>query len=246
MISWELSSKTRIFLAELLCFAEPKWLGLMDRHERRRRKRLEAKLQKKLSGKAALPPPIENKESPTRIGRALRAFQRTVSRTRLLWTLLLGGLSLAGGYALFRPHISVEPYVSLDPVDPYKTQFVVKNENRAFNAYNVECVCWPRRMESGNGFSVLSLGPLPNVKHTIPSLEAGDSSTIDCPPIIGGIGTYSGQVDFAELEIVVSYKQSWWPHAISARYPFRAVRDVSKAIHWVHTTPAEEKPILSK
>jgi len=218
----------------------------MDRHERRRRKRLEAKLQKKANAKVTSLSHLESNESPTRLKRALQAFQKTISGTKVLWTLLLGGLSLAGGYALFRPHISVEPYVSLDPVDPYKTQFIVKNENRAFDVYNVECVCWPRRMESGNGFSVISLVPLQNIRHTIPLLESGDSSTVDCPPLIGGIGRWSGQVDFAELEIVVSYKQSWWPRAISARYPFRATRDVNKAIHWIHTTPAEEKPILPK
>jgi hypothetical protein len=31
---------------------------------------------------------------------------------------------------------------------------------------------------------------------------------------------------------------------IAARYPFRAMRDASNAIHWVHITPAEEKPIF--
>src|SRR2546427_9041913 len=81
---------------------------------------------------------------------------------------------------------------------------------------------------------------------SIPSLEPAGSSTVDCPPLIGGIGTYSGQVDFAELEIVVSYKQSWWPRAVAARYPFRAMRDVSKAVHWTHITPAEEKSIIQK
>jgi len=195
----------------------------MDRHERRRRKRLEAKLQKKLSGNAASPPRIGSKESPPPHSWARRYFSKTISSTKVLWAFVGIVLSLLSGFALLRPHISVEPYLLLDPVNPYRTQFTVKNESKAFDVHNVECVCWPRRMESGNGFSVLSLGPLPNIKHTIPSLEAGDSSTVDCPPMIGGIGTYSGQVDFAEFEIDVSYRQSWWPQVIAARYPFRRV-----------------------
>jgi hypothetical protein len=218
----------------------------MDRHERRRRKRLEVKLQKKISGKVASSQRLENKESPPPQSWVRRYFSKTISRTKTVWALIGIVLSLLSGFALLRPHISVEPYLPLDPVNPYKTQFIVKNESRAFEVHNVECVCWPRRMESGNGFSVISPAPLQNVRHTIPNLEAGDSSTVDCPPVIGGIGTYSGVVDFAELEIVVSYEQSWWPRTISARYPFRAMRDVNKAVHWIHVTPAEEKPIFPK
>jgi hypothetical protein len=97
-------------------------------------------------------------------------------------------------------------------------------------------------MESGNGFSIISPGPLQKVHHAIPSLGAGDSSTVDCPPVIGGIGRWSGQVAYAELEIVVSYKQLGWP--FETRYPFRAVQDVGRAVHWVHITPAEERDLI--
>ena len=215
----------------------------MDRRERRRRKRLAAKIEQGVILKKS---PQPHTESPPPQSWVRQYFGKTISRTKLLYGLLGAVATFLSAYALFRPHVSVEPYVPLNPVDPYETQFVVRNENSIFEIHNVECVCWPRRMESGNGFSVISPVPLQNVRHTIPSLDPGDSSTVDCPPVIGGIGTYSGQVDFAELEIVVSYKQSWWPRAVAARYPFRAMRDVSKAVHWTHITPAEEKSIIQK
>jgi hypothetical protein len=147
------------------------------------------------------------------------------------------------GLIAFGPHISIEPQLALNPINPYTTQFNIKNENLIFDVHEMNAVCWPRSMASANGFSVVSPVPLVNVHHQIPLLGSGLTSTVDCPPVIGGIGSYSGAVMDAELEIVVSYKQSWWPFAKEERYPFAAKRDVQGAVHWVHITPNEEKSL---
>jgi hypothetical protein len=168
-----------------------------------------------------------------------RAGQAIIGKT--IW-LIGAALALLGGYALARPHVSVEPSLSLNPLDPYTTQFIVKNENSVFETRDIHCVCWPRKMQTEHNIGVLSLGPLPNVQHTIPILSPGGSSTVDCPSVIGGVGAWSGEVLDAELEIVVSYKQSWWPLGITDRNAFTAKRDSQHGVHWVHITPAEEKP----
>lgn len=164
----------------------------------------------------------------------------------MLWSFCLGGLglflALLGGYSVGHPRVSLEPFVSQNPVDPYSTQFTVKNENSMFDVHSVDCVCWPRTMSSGNGFSVVSPGALKNVHHLIPLLIPGDTTTVDCPSVIAGIGTSSGQVLSAELEIDISYRQSWWPSDQTERFPFAAVTDTQKAVHWVHITPEQEKP----
>ena len=152
-------------------------------------------------------------------------------------------VGLVSSLVVFRPHVSIEPQISLNPVNPYTTQFNIKNESSVFDVHDIDAVCWPRNMESANGFSVVSLGPLANVHHKIRVLGAGLSSTVDCPPVIGGIGSYSGAVTEAELEILVSYRAAWWwPFLREERYPFAARRDVQGAVHWVHITPSDEKP----
>jgi hypothetical protein len=188
--------------------------------------------------KEAAQPSKDRKASQNRLKRVLKAL----GKAKVLWTIFVAGLALLGGYSVARPHVSLEPYLPLNPVDPYSTQFTVKNESSMFDVYSMDCVCWPRSMSSGNGFSVISPGLLKNVHHTIPLLKPGLSSTVDCPSVIGGIGTYSGQVLSAELEIVISYRQSWWPFDQNERYPFRAMTDSQRAVHWVHITPEQEKP----
>lgn len=198
----------------------------MGRRERRQAQREQEKLKKE-----------REKQS------AKLSFWRRLAKGAFenLWALVVAGLTLLGGYAIFRPHVSIEPQIALNPVDPYTTQFNIKNENLVFDIRDVNAVCWPRNMESGNGFSVVSPVPLKNVHHEIPLLASGASSTVDCPPVIGGLGSYAGAVVKAELEIDVSYKQAWWPFSKEERYPFAARRDVQGAVHWVHITPHEEK-----
>ena len=198
----------------------------MGRKERRKAQRAEEKRRKRREKQSA------------RIPLVRRVVSIALDK---IWALVVVVATLIGLYVVFRPHISVEPLITLNPVDPYTTQFNVKNENPMFGVYKINAVCWPRNMQSGNNFSVVSLGPLPNVHHEIPQLEAGASSTVDCPHVIGGIGAWSGAVVNAELELVVSYRQSWWPFSLQERYPFAARRDIQGAVHWVHTTPREEK-----
>jgi hypothetical protein len=157
---------------------------------------------------------------------------------------LLGLGALVITYATLRVNLSVEPTLTLNPVDPYKTQFTIKDENAIVGVHDIDSVCWPRVMESGNGFSVRSLGPLNKIHHLTSRLEPGGSDTIDCPPVIGGIGTYSGQVTYADLEIVVSFTQEWWRCRRTARYAFRTMKDSDNTVHWLHITPDEEKPII--
>ena len=66
---------------------------------------------------------------------------------------------------------------------------------------------------------------------------------MDCPPVMGGIGAWTGQVDKAELEVVATYKQDWWPAQETVRYPFKAITDSQSTVHWAHTTPGEESPL---
>jgi len=213
----------------------------MNKKQRKRRERERRKSQAGVGDEPQRPSGPEPAASPS----LLRRFFGLVNKpARIVWAIVVAG-SVLLSYSVLRPHVSLEPYIPLNPVDPYSTQFTVKNENSVFSVQDVECVCWPRRMDSGNGFSVLSFAPLQKVHRNIPLLEPGSSSTFDCPPVIGGIGSYSGEVSQAELEIDVSYRQSWWPAKKAERYAFRATRDVSKAVHWVHITP-EEKSLYSR
>ena len=212
----------------------------MDRRKRRRRTRELRKIEEKLE-KEALQPLTEHKESPRRLNQVLQIFQKTLSGTRLLKGLVLLGLALASGYALFRPHVSVEPTLLLNPVNPFSTEFTVKNESKILAVHDLTSICWTKSVETSNNIRIWAPGRFERVQREIPILEPLASSTIDCPPVIGGLGTYTGAVLSAEIEIRISYKQSGWPSVQIEDYPFTGVRDIHNSVHWMHITRPEQK-----
>jgi hypothetical protein len=215
-----------------LTIAIIKLIVMLTRHERREKERELRKREENLRKEEER----RKREAPLP-SRLKRLGQAAIAVVTFVF-------AAVGYYAIARPHVSIEPSLSLNPVNPYLTQFLVKNENPIFEVHDVHCVCWPRRMESANNFSVLSFAPLQNVQHTIPELSPGASSTVDCPPVIGGIGAWSGEVADAELEIVASYKQTWWPWSVTERNAFASRRDSQRGVHWVHITPGEEKSLI--
>jgi hypothetical protein len=201
----------------------------MNRTERRKKERELKKQEERL------------RKQEKRLSEAMPRESRLKRVAGIILGIITFGFALVGYYAVARPHVSIEPSLPLNPFDPYSTQFTLKNENPISSIYDIHCGCWPRRMESGNGFSVISPGPLSNIQHTILLLNPGSSSTVDCPAVLGGIGAWSGEVLSAELELGVSYKQSWWPFGtVTERNSFMAERDSQHGVHWVHITPAEE------
>jgi hypothetical protein len=206
----------------------------MDRRERRRRARERKKIEEKIK-----------KAQTQEVGgfrqRAKRYFLKTVSGTKLVKNLFFGGLTLAGGYALFHPHVSVEPGLLLEPVNPFSTQFIVKNESKVLAVHDLTSICWTEKVDTGNNISVWAPARFERVQHTIPILEPLASSTIQCPPVIGGLGTYTGTVLRADIEMRVSYKQTGWPFTQTEDYPFTGVRDVRNSVHWVHITRREQR-----
>ncbi len=142
----------------------------MNRRERRRREREIKKIEQKLR-KDALQPRTDDQESPTRLRRALQSLQRVVSRTNVLLTLVLALLGVASGYALFHPHVSVEPGLVLNSVDPFSTAFTIKNENSVFTVYDIKSICWTQGVNTSNNIRVWGPGPPERTQFAIPVLE---------------------------------------------------------------------------
>ena len=224
----------------------PSAVNPMDRRERRRRARERKKMEETLR-KQASQSRREDKPSATR-RRWMRVFQKTLLGTRVLWGTILGLLTLAGGYALLYPHVSVEPGIVLNPVEPFSTAFTIKNENSLLAIKNLDATCWTQSVTTANHIRVIAPGQFQHVQQSIPLLEPLAPSTIGCPAVMGGLGSYAGAIQEAHIEILLSYRQDWWPWTKKERYPFKSVVDSQGGVHWVHITAAEERipPIPAK
>lgn len=155
-----------------------------------------------------------------------------------MFSFVLGILSLVGGYALFHPHVSLDPGEPLNPGDPFSTQFNVTNEKNVFSVHDLSSICWTESVETSNHVRIKGFGR--SSPHSIFTLEPNAKSTLDCPPWISGFGAWAGDVTTAFIEIDISYKQDWWPTRQTEKYPFRGVRNYQGVVHWEHRTVSEQ------
>lgn len=214
----------------------------MDRRERRRRARERKKIEEKLHRETAQAH-AQYKQSVPPLRRGLIFLRRTLLGTKVLWALVIGGLTLLGGYPLLHPNVSVEPGLLLNPGDPFSTEFTLKNDNPIFEVKDLRPVCRTIYVTTTHNFGMFGLPPRPSP--LIPILGPEQETTTTCLPIVGGLGAYN-RVLSAYIEIDLGYRQDGWPFAKRERFPLRAVVDSQNSVHWTHITPEELQADLSK
>lgn len=216
----------------------------MDRRERRRRKRLEAKLKGKIIAEESSPSSMARKESRPLSSGTGEYFRRTISSTKLLWGLIVSAMTLLSGFVLFLPNVSIDPELLLNPGDPFSTQFSVTNENLIFDVKDLQPSCRTIHVITSNNVGMFGLPPRPSP--SVALLSAREKTTINCPPWIDGLGAGAGNVLVAYIEIDVSYKQAGWPREKIQRFPFKGVTDSQHGVHWTHITLSELQTDLSR
>jgi hypothetical protein len=107
--------------------------------------------------------------------------------------------------------------------------------------------CWTQSLSTSHNISIWdpSGASARQAQHETAFLGPRSSDTIDCAAVImGGIGTYTGNLTFANIVVSISYKQDWWPFVQTEYYPFSAMRDSQGVSHWMHVTSFQKPPFL--
>lgn len=159
----------------------------MNSRQRRKRNR----------GFTSPPPPNTNRK-------ATEAHKPNIWRSwlipRLVWAAILGVATLVGLIQL-KPSISVEPYSSQDPHNPFTEQFSLQN-NSAYKIQNIESRCGIINVRAENvslqNFSVMYPGDTPG------HLQAGAKTTITCrlDQLVGMTGRYKS----LEIGLMIKFK----------------------------------------
>jgi len=195
----------------------------MSRRERREQQRQLEKFRREQQRIAAASPKISWWRT---------AFDKTYGLLGVI-VLLFG---LIGGWVLFHPHVSLRPDQRLNPNDPFSTQFTIVNEGN-FDVRNLRSACTFGDVQTTHNVGMSGL-TRPSLK-TIPLIEPKQSSTVECPSLIGGIGAGAGNVMKADIALRVSYGQNWWPNDVVEVYRFEGKLDSNGIVHWIPLTLSE-------
>ena len=180
---------------------------------------------------------MPRKVQPSPQTQGQRHFGKTISTGKALWSLLLAALTILGSWALLRPHVSLEQSVVLNPSDPFSAQFTVTNENYVLGVHDVVSNCYVIEMLTSNNVRLEAWGR--DSPRTIPTLGPRGTSTVDCPPLVGGLGNGMGIVKKATVVMTVSYREDWWLFRTSEQYPLLGLLDSQNVMHWTHRAPSE-------
>jgi hypothetical protein len=145
------------------------------------------------------------------------------------WAGILAIIAIAGAYYQFRPNISIEAEATLNPNNPYSTQFRVTNSG----LLNLNDISFGASFNNTPGLSGFTL-QAPNAGlGPIASLAPGESATRSIPVLEIG---FRGEHD---IELVVHYRATFYGRRTTT------VRFVSKAdseghLRWFHQPVASQ------
>jgi hypothetical protein len=145
-------------------------------------------------------------------------------------------LALIGGWFRFHPHVSLHPDQRLDPNDPFSTQFTIVNEG-SFDVRDLNSACMFGDVETTHNVGMSGV-TRPSLK-TISLIESKQTTTVECPSLVGGIGAGAGNVRKADIALRIEYSQNWWPVRVVEIYRFEGKLDSSGIVHWVPRTRSE-------
>jgi hypothetical protein len=139
----------------------------------------------------------------------------------LIWLATAG--SIAGGYAILRPNLTIEPDFLLNESEPLSAYFRIQNAG-LLPVYELTFSC----VFTGGPFTdSISSGAGPTQRPE-PVILPGDSATKNCS--VKGFA-FAGP---ASLIFNAEFRPKLWPFRITRSERFSAIQDAAKFFHWTH------------
>jgi len=160
----------------------------------------------------------------------------------------VGALSVVGVAIQFWPTIAVEASTPDDPLDPYSTDFYIKNEN-VVPVHEIEASCVANVWETAEIRFIDHPNSVSGFRDAVPSLSRGERYPIRCfqnyaldgerKDYLGGLIS-STKIRRTEIQIRATYKIPFFPFTIvENRRRFVANADVRGRFAW-HEEPLSQ------
>ncbi len=200
----------------------------MNRRQRRQvqrdRKKQEARLLR-----AASQPQKEGIGSTPPSLRARAHFGRTISTSKSIFGILGAAIAIFSAWVLLQPEISINPYVALNPPDPFSVKFEIANESYD-PMRNVTGLCQLNEVTFAGGSDIANSRIKRGTGLLATSLAHHERTTFDCSVFRGLDPRMLTAVD---ISIVVEYRPAWWFRDIERSQRFVGTVDRSGEYHWL-------------
>ena len=144
-------------------------------------------------------------------------------------------LAISGTYYTLNPKLTITATGALDPLNPYSTPFVIKNES-VLPLYDIDPEWHYRTMSSENNSGLNNSKFINNIV-PVPTLSPGESTSIFMPTFIH-FGGKAGRVKYIDVSVTVKFRP-FIPVPMSKGFRFVTVRTSDKAFHWLSKAISE-------
>jgi hypothetical protein len=160
-----------------------------------------------------------------------RYFLRTMSMAKVFWSAIAVGLSLLGGWSVIRPVVRVQPYIQLDPSSPFSERFELSNDG-LFAIHDVESSCQVIYANTVNHQWVKDV-TFPSHRSYSKTIEAADSTSIDCP-VSTFVNVGQSQYVEARIEFKLEFTPSWYLWKKTKTVLFDGQLDSQGSVKWIY------------
>lgn len=195
-------------------------------HRNQRRQKAEGRADDQKFSRSASLTRRPQTTAATRSGRVLRCV-----KSFLIAASVIG--SIAGGYAIIRPDLAVEPDVYLNEKEPFSMQFKVTNSG-LLPLYDMTFSCLVDTRHIRNNW----FANFPNGQTPISRLSSKESTTTSCPAVFGFHPFPS------DTQIIVSARAPGWWGRRTWRTRFVSRPDARGVFRWLHQSVDNEKSPL--
>ncbi len=164
------------------------------------------------------------KENPNKIYLKLKSLSWG---KKVLTAFAIAGFFLA--LFAYKPNISIFPGQTLDPYNPFKTPFILKNNGHLF-IKNINYSLKVTKVETISG-GIFENGSITNIINSfIPKIRSGRSSPIDMSRHITLPPNY---IKTAEIYLKLSYNSFHIPYTFNDSIRFKTHRNTKGQYFWI-------------
>jgi len=151
-------------------------------------------------------------------------------------------LTIVGTIFAFFTKISVQPENSLTPPDIAMATFIISNDSLlpisdisySCKTYNIEPSVFRKELQTDKEGRIGALDKieiLPGPAYVHSTLQPGDKESFDC--WTGAISVVEGPIQYADLEMIVSYRPLWILWKQERKFSFRTGKASDGKLIWI-------------
>lgn len=173
-----------------------------------------------------------SKNNKKRIQKGNKQTKQKPSVSSFFWKLLVGLsviLTIIAFFNSFYPKVSIATEASLDPLNPFRTPFIIENRS-LLPIHSIECSFFIHNISAKKTKNLATNFTTQMANQPIKRLNAGEKSTA----FVVFPFNFSSPITYGDIDVMISFRPAYWPWRQEKIFHFVTEKDVNNNLRWLH------------